>query len=210
MSLAGNSRHLSNSVGCILEIWIPTHTHTQRSTEVRSSVFMMCDLISWLLKQVDTTWGWTLEEEAPRGRHTEKERDTRVWKSIVSAFYHSWVAGGSKVNPILLSATVTLPYWQSYLKQHWLNQPSANTAEALKWLMEPPEQLGIQTNGFIEHSAHSTASSTNFIYTLWFSLTTYNFEYIYIRSVQGSCYVVITIFDLCLCWSLTCSESLRS
>lgn len=131
---------------------------------------MMCDLISWLLKQVDNTWSWHththMEGETEQGR--EKNRAILVWKSIVSAFYHSWVAEGSKVNPILLSATVTLPYWQSYLKQHWLNQPSANAAVALKWLMEPPDQLGIQTNGFIERSAYSAASSTHLTHTLCF------------------------------------------
>lgn len=132
---------------------------------------MMCDLISWLLKQADNTW--TLRNiERWRGRHRarqrERERDIQgVWKSIVSAFYHSWVAGGSKVNPILVSATVTLPYWQSYLKQHWLNQPSANTAEALKWLMEQPDQLGIQSNGFIEHSAYNTANNTDFTHCFY-------------------------------------------
>lgn len=159
MSLESNGRHFSSAVGRSSQIYM--HTNTRRSTEVRSGVFMMCDLISWLLKRVDNTQGWTLESERRQGgRH--RETHSGVWKSIVSAFYHSWVAGGSKVNPILLSATVTLPYWHSYLKQHWLNQPSANAAEALKRLMEPPEQRGIQTNGFIEHSAHSTASSTNF------------------------------------------------
>lgn len=55
---------------------------------------MMCDLISWLLKQVDNTWGWTLERERERdgeeGTERERTRDTQgVWKSIVSAFYHS-------------------------------------------------------------------------------------------------------------------------
>lgn len=54
---------------------------------------MMCDLISWLLKQADNTW--TLRNiERWRGRHRarqrERERDIQgVWKSIVSAFYHS-------------------------------------------------------------------------------------------------------------------------
>ena len=154
-----------------------THTHTHRCTEVRSGVFMMCDLICWLSKQVDNTRGWTLERERERerettrgaGRERARERDTQgVWKSILSAFYHSWVAGGSKVNPILLSATVTLQYWQSYLKQHWLNQTSANTAEALKWLMEPTDRLGIQTNGFIGHWASHCQQHK--LYTLFYSV----------------------------------------
>lgn len=92
MPLEGNSERFSISVGFIFY----RYTHTHRSTEVRSGVFMMCDLICWLSKQVDNTRGWTLEREreterrAGRERASEGEGDTQgVWKSIVSAFYHS-------------------------------------------------------------------------------------------------------------------------
>ncbi len=34
---------------------------------------MMCDLISWLLKQVDNTRGWTLERETARKAEGERE-----------------------------------------------------------------------------------------------------------------------------------------
>ncbi len=105
---------------------------------------MMCDLISWLLKQVDNTRGWTLERETARKAEGERERysagvevhcvsilsQLSSWRfkgQSHSAFSHSHLAILTELSKATLTESAISQHCRSSYMANGAARPAGNT-----------------------------------------------------------------------------------